>query len=375
MTQHRGTTDEKWMDLALHLAETTRGQTSPNPMVGAVVVKEGRVLGSGAHLRAGAPHAEVYALDLAGEEAQGSTLYVTLEPCNHRGRTPPCTERAIAAGVKRVVIGTLDPDERVSGSGERRLQEAGIEVEEGVLRNRCLELNEAYFHHRRTGRPFVILKSAVTLDGKTATPTGDSRWVTGEAARERVHQMRHWCDAVMIGSGTALRDRPRLTVRLPSGGRNPLRVLLDSRLRLPLDAPLADVGEASTWVFCTDEADGEKERALAAKGVRVIRAGKGPRVDLEAVLNILGQEGVLSVLAECGGELNASLLEEGLVDKVVFFVAPKLLGGKNSPTAVEGTGPDRMSRAVELSRLHVESVGEDWCVTGYPEKTKDLSGN
>ncbi|MFC4078146.1 bifunctional diaminohydroxyphosphoribosylaminopyrimidine deaminase/5-amino-6-(5-phosphoribosylamino)uracil reductase RibD [Salinithrix halophila] len=367
--------DEHWMKLALTLAESARGQTAPNPMVGAVAVKGGRLVGSGAHLKAGTPHAEVHALDMAGEEAAGCTLYVTLEPCNHYGRTPPCTEKAIAAGVQRVVIGSLDPDERVAGNGIRRLRAAGIEVEEGVLREECLRLNEAYFHHRKTGLPFVTLKTAMTLDGKIASVTGDSRWVTGEEARHQVHRLRHEHDAVMVGSGTALADHPRLTTRLPGGGKSPLRVILDSRLRLPLDSPVVDTAEAPTWVFCTQEADEKKEQQLEEKGVRVFHSVPGPHVDLATLFRILGEHGILSVLAECGGELNAALLRGGWVGKVMIFLAPKLLGGKESPTAFDGMNPERMDEAIRLQDVRVESFGEDWCMTGYPDDRMDGEGS
>lgn len=360
--------DQYWMRLALNLAEAARGQTSPNPLVGAVVVKDGRLLGSGAHLKAGTPHAEVHALDMAAEESAGSTLYVTLEPCNHTGRTPPCTEKVIAAGIKKVVIGSLDPDRRVSGRGVKRLQEAGIEVVTGVLQRDCLRLNEAYFHHRRSGYPFVTLKAAVTLDGKIATTTGDSCWVTGVEARQEVHRLRHIHDAVMVGVGTVINDHPRLTARLPAGGNHPVRVIIDSRLTLPLDTPVTDTREAATWVFCSDEADVAKETRLWERGVSVFRTGPGRRVHLERVFQTLGAQGILSVLTEAGGELNASLLQEGWVNRVMFFIAPKLLGGKESPTAVEGRGWERMEQAWELEDVEMHSVGQDWCITGLLQK-------
>ncbi|MDR6224559.1 bifunctional diaminohydroxyphosphoribosylaminopyrimidine deaminase/5-amino-6-(5-phosphoribosylamino)uracil reductase RibD [Desmospora profundinema] len=361
---------ERWMGLALDLAGAARGQTSPNPLVGAVVVKDGQLLGSGAHLKAGTPHAEVHALQMAGRAAVGSTLYVTLEPCNHTGRTPPCTEKVIAAGVSRVVIGTLDPDSRVSGEGVKRLQEAGIIVTTGVLEAACLRLNEAYFHHRRTGYPFVTMKAAVTLDGKTATPTGDSRWVTGEEARLEVHRLRHSHDAVMVGRQTAVQDRALLTTRLPEGGKNPVRVILDSQLSIPLDIPVTDTETAATWIFCTDGVDEGREAELRKRGVSVFRTGPGPRVDLEKVFQTLGSKGILSVLSEAGGELNASLLNEGWVNRVMFFIAPKLLGGKDSPTAVEGAGWERMEQAWELDGVEMHRFGQDWCVTGLPRQTR-----
>ncbi|PTM58626.1 bifunctional diaminohydroxyphosphoribosylaminopyrimidine deaminase/5-amino-6-(5-phosphoribosylamino)uracil reductase RibD [Desmospora activa] len=362
--------DEHWMRLALNLAKAAQGQTSPNPLVGAVVVKDGRLLGSGAHLKAGTPHAEVHALNMASEETVGSTLYVTLEPCNHTGRTPPCTERVIAAGIHKVVIGSLDPDRRVSGEGVKRLQEAGIEVVTGVLQADCLRINEAYFHHRRTGYPFVTLKAAITLDGKMATATGDSRWVTGEEARQEVQRLRHIHDAVMVGVGTVIKDHPRLTARLPEGGNHPIRVILDSRLSMPLNTPVTDTAATPTWVFCCDEVDTAKKVLLQERGVSVIRTGPGPRVNLERVFQHLGDNGILSVLTEAGGELNASLLQEGWVKRVMFFIAPKLLGGKESPTAVEGEGWERMEQAWELDELEMRPFGQDWCITGLLRQTR-----
>jgi diaminohydroxyphosphoribosylaminopyrimidine deaminase/5-amino-6-(5-phosphoribosylamino)uracil reductase len=242
---------EYWMRIALELAQATAGQTSPNPMVGAVVVKDNRLVGTGAHLQAGTPHAEVHALHMAGAEAEGSTIYVTLEPCNHYGRTPPCTEKIIASGVRRVVVGSGDPDILVAGKGIKRLREAGLEVVEGVLTAECLLLNEAYFHHRKTGLPFVTLKTATTLDGKIATDTGDSRWVTGAESRAYVHQLRHEQDAILVGIGTVLADDPVLTTRLSDGGLHPTRIILDSKLRISLTSKLVDTRIASTWIFTT----------------------------------------------------------------------------------------------------------------------------
>lgn len=360
------TSHEKWMKLALQLAKATQGQTSPNPMVGAVVVKKGQLLGTGVHLRAGEAHAEAEALKRAGKEAEGSTLYVTLEPCNHVGRRPPCTESILASGVRKVVVGIRDPDPRVSGEGVRRLREAGIEVVEGVLEEECYRLNEMYFTHRRTGRPFVTMKVAMSLDGKIATPTGDSRWISGEASRREVHRMRHIHDGILVGSGTVLKDRPRLTVRLPEGGIHPLRLVVDSKLRMPLDTPLANTEEAPTWVFCTEARDRRKEEQLLARGVKVVPVGEGSRVDLGQMFRYLGQQGILSVLAEGGGNLHASLLAGRFVDKVVTFIAPKLVGGKESPTAVEGIGVNRMAQAIQLKDVSVARFGEDLCVTGYP---------
>jgi diaminohydroxyphosphoribosylaminopyrimidine deaminase/5-amino-6-(5-phosphoribosylamino)uracil reductase len=357
---------EQWMKLALQLAQATAGQTSPNPMVGAVVVKNNRLLGSGAHLQAGTPHAEVHALTMAGDEAKGSTIYVTLEPCNHHGRTPPCTEKIIASGVVRVVIGSGDPDELVAGQGIKRLRAAGIEVIEGVCAEACLQLNEAYFHHRCTGLPFVTLKTATTLDGKIATESGDSRWITGEASRAYVHRLRHQSDAILVGVQTVLADNPALTTRLPEGaGLHPVRIVVDSRLRTPLTASIVDTSVAPTWIFTTDEADKTKAEKLRAAGVKVISTGAGSRVNLDIMLQRLGSDGILSLLVEGGSQINAAMLHGNHVQKVISFLAPKLLGGVASPSAVAGESPAKMADAWELKRVSWQQFGDDLCVTGY----------
>ncbi|RAL26499.1 bifunctional diaminohydroxyphosphoribosylaminopyrimidine deaminase/5-amino-6-(5-phosphoribosylamino)uracil reductase RibD [Thermoflavimicrobium daqui] len=358
-------THEDWMHLAWQLAKSTAGQTAPNPMVGACVVKDGRLVGLGSHLQAGTAHAEVHALNMAQEKAQGSTLYVTLEPCNHYGRTPPCTEKIITSGVKRVVVGSLDPDPLVAGKGIQRLQEAGIEVIQPVYEEACIRLNEAYFHHRHTGYPFVTLKTAMTLDGKIATHVGDSQWITNEKSRQKVHQLRHQHDAILVGVGTVLADNPRLTARLEVGGIQPIRVVVDSHLRTPIDSNITDVTEAKTWIFTTDAKDQQKEQELIAKGVKVISTGAGSQVDLEVVLQTLGDHGILSLLVEGGGEVNASFLHGNHVQKVIAFIAPKLLGGRNSPTSIEGENPEKMKESKELKDITIERFGDDLCIIGY----------
>lgn len=358
---------EQYMRLALELARMPRGQTSPNPQVGAVIVREGTIVGTGTHLGAGSPHAEVHALSMAGAAARGATMYVTLEPCAHHGRTPPCTEAIIASGIRRVVIGCKDENERVKGGGTAVLRRNGVEVVLDVLKDECRALNEVFFHYVRHGQPFVTVKTASTLDGKIASPTRDSRWVTGETARACVHRLRHEHDAIMVGIGTVLADDPRLTARLPQGGAHPTRVIVDSRLKLPLGAQVCDTRAAPTWVFCTDERDKEKEKALERRGVRVFPTGSGDRVNLAKVFQILGEQEVTSVLVEGGSALNGALLKEGRVHKVIAFIAPKLLGGEASPTSYGGKGWDAMRRAVPLSRVDVQQIGEDLCITGYPD--------
>lgn len=358
---------ERYMRIALELASATRGQTSPNPHVGAVLVKEGRIIGIGAHLGAGTPHAEVHALQMAGEAAEGATLYVTLEPCNHHGRTPPCTEAIVTAGVARVIIGCADANPQVGGAGVARLRDAGIDVVKGVLETECRRLNEAFFHYIQNGIPFVTVKTASTLDGKIASPTRDSKWVTGETARGYVQRLRHEHDAIMVGIETVLADDPQLTARLPEGGLNPIRVIVDSRLRLPLDARVCDTSVAPTWVFCTVGHDPAKRQALADRGVCVFTVGSGERVILKEMLRILGEHEVTSVLVEGGSTLNGALLKEGLVHKVIAFLAPKLLGGQTSLTSFGGEGWESMSEAVSLSEVQVRPFGEDLCVIGYPQ--------
>ncbi len=356
---------EAWMQQALNLARSTTGQTAPNPMVGAVVVKDGCLVGMGAHLKAGTPHAEVHALEMAGENAAGSTLYSTLEPCNHAGKTPPCTEKIISSGVKRVVIGCQDPDSRVAGKGIQRLKEAGIEVIVGILEKECKQINEAYFHHRQTGFPFITLKTATTLDGRIATASGHSKWITNSLSRERVHQLRHQHQALLVGIGTVLADDPQLTTRLPQGGRNPLRVIVDSRLRTPADAQITDVSKADTLIFTTEKRDQHKEAQLLSKGVQVMIAGAGPRVDWEFVFRTLGDRGVISVLVEGGSEINASLLEGNWIHKVIAFLSPKLLGGSSSLHSIGGKNPQKVSEAKKLKDITLERYGEDLCVIGY----------
>lgn len=357
--------DEAWMQQALDLARSTIGQTAPNPTVGAVVVKNGCLVGMGAHLKAGTPHAEVHALEMADMNAAGSTLYVTLEPCQHQGKTPPCTEKIISFGVKRVVIGCQDPDSRVAGKGIKRLQEAGIEVMLDVLEKECIQANEDYFYHRKTGFPFVTLKTATTLDGRIATASGDSKWITNSLSRERTHQLRHQHQAILVGIGTVLADNPQLTTRLPNGGLHPLRVIVDSHLRVPLDSQITDVSQADTLIFTTENRDRQKEAQLRSKGVQVIVAGKGPKVDWEIVFGTLGDQGVISVLVEGGSEVNASLLEGNWINKVMAFLAPKLLGGSSSLHSIGGKNPQKISEAKTLKDITLERYGDDICVIGY----------
>ncbi len=363
------TRDEAFMRRALELAARARGKTSPNPLVGAVVVKDGAVVGEGYHRKAGEPHAEVHALEQAGSRARGATLYVNLEPCCHFGRTPPCTEAIIRAGIARVVAATLDPNPLVSGKGVARLREAGISVEVGVLEKEARRLNEVFFKYITTRLPFVTLKAALSLDGKIATAAGESKWITGEEARRFVHELRAQHDAVMVGIGTVLADDPSLTVRLVETERQPRRIVVDSRLRIPLESQLVRTArEVPTIVAAVAGlAPPEKKDALAARGVAVWELpGDQGRVDLGALAAALGRAEVTSVLLEGGATLNAAALAAKLVDKLVFFFAPLLIGGRDAPGPVGGEGVPRLEEAVKVAELEWRQVGRDLLVMGYP---------
>ncbi|THF78473.1 bifunctional diaminohydroxyphosphoribosylaminopyrimidine deaminase/5-amino-6-(5-phosphoribosylamino)uracil reductase RibD [Cohnella fermenti] len=352
------------MKLALQAASAASGQTSINPVVGCVVVNEGRVVGIGAHLKRGEGHAEVHALNMAGDQAKGATAYVTLEPCSHHGRTPPCCERLIEEGVKRVVVAATDPNPLVAGRGIKRLEEAGIEVRVGLLEEESRKLNEVFNKYILTKLPFVTVKTAVTLDGRVATRTGHSRWVTGPEAREAVHTLRHRHAAIMVGVGTILADDSELTTRLSVPGIHPIRIVVDSSLRTPPEARVLN-GEAPTVLLTTERAPEERIRTLEAQGAEVLVCGPGPRVDLKLALRKLGEKEISSILVEGGGALNGSLLEAGLVDKLMLFYAPKLVGSEGPPVFAM-QGPKEMGEALELTDVAIESYGRDWCVTGYP---------
>lgn len=360
--------DDNWMALALHIASAGAGQTSPNPLVGCVLVNQGCVVGQGAHLRAGGPHAEVHALRMAGDAAHGATAYVTLEPCSHHGRTPPCADALVAAGVQRVVIGSVDPDPRVSGRGIQRLQEAGIDVRTGVLAAAADRQNEAFFTWVTQGRPFVVWKTAQTLDGYIATETGHSQYVTGPEARAEVQRLRREVAAIAVGVGTVLADNPRLTVHA-SAGKQPVRVIFDSRLRLPESARLlSEPGE--TVLYHTAQASSAANRTLSAKlnvtcvEVRETAAGQVSVVD---ALHHLGQRGVNYLLLEGGPTLASEFLRQRLIDRAQVWIAPKLLGG-GMPT-LHGLQPAVMTEAIRLQDPVLTQSGEDFCVTGrlaYP---------
>lgn len=360
--------DRQMMRRALSLARRGAGRTAPNPAVGCVIVKGGVIVGEGWHRKAGTPHAEIHALRQAGEKAQGADVFVTLEPCSHHGRTPPCADALIEAGVAQVVAGMVDPNPLVSGRGLIRLSNAGIRVESGVLEEECRRLNESFVKHVTTGRPFVILKSAMTLDGKIATSNGDSKWITDDISRAYVHKLRGMVDAVMVGSGTAVADDPLLTCRV-GRGKNPVRIIVDSTLRVPLHAQVVIDRTAHTIVATTPAADETKAAALRAAGVEILTCRGNVRgIDLSDMLALLGERGIQSILLEGGGTLAGEVLRRRLIDKFLFFYAPKLVGGTGKgPFA--GEGVEKIAEAVQLDRVTVRRFGTDILVEGYPEGT------
>ena len=366
------TADEQYMHRALDLARKGKGRTSPNPMVGAVVVQDGRVVGEGYHAQAGGPHAEAVALEAAVGAARGADLYVTLEPCCHHGRTPPCTDLIISAGIRRVVIPAVDPNPLVSGRGLERLRAAGIVVELGLLSEDATTLNEAFTKFIKTRTPFVILKAAVSLDGKIATRTGDSRWISGERSRHLVHQLRDQVDAVIAGIGTIRCDDPRLTTRLSEGGRDPIRIIVDGLGPLPLNAKVFQTGSPSpTWLAVGADAPRERLEAMRSRGITVIEAGGSQgRVRLAHLLKCLGEREVTSVMIEGGEGIFTSAIEEGIIDKVLLFVAPLLVGGKTAPTLFGGVGIEHLAQALRLRRPRIEQLDGDLLVEGYLPATE-----
>ncbi len=353
--------DERFMRRALELAERARGLTSPNPLVGAVVVRDGVVVGEGFHRAAGSAHAEIEALAAAGARARGATLYVTLEPCVHRGRTPPCVPAVVAAGIRRVVAAVADPNPLVDGRGVAALRAAGVEVVTGILEAEAVRQNRVFFTAVRQGRPHVTLKGAITLDGKIADLHGASQWITGEEARREAHRLRREADAVVVGVGTVLRDDPRLDVRLdPPWPREPYRVVLDSQARTPTTARLISAGTPARALVAVGEAAApDRVRALEQAGATVVRCRtRDGRVDPAAVLAELARREVRAVLVEGGAEIHAAFLDAGVVDRVVVFVAPRLLGGRSATPLVGGPGR-ALKDAVPLGALSVRPVGDD----------------
>ncbi len=361
-------THEAFMNRALALAEQGKGRTSPNPLVGAVIVNAGVVVGEGYHQKAGAPHAEIHGLRDAGEKAEGATLYVNLEPCCHWGLTPPCTDAIITAGIAHVYAAHLDPNPKVAGKGFQQLADAGIKVNVGLFTEAAEKLNEVYIKHVKTGYPFIILKMAMSLDGKIATSTGESQWITSSESREKVHALRDEVDAILVGVGTITSDNPALTTRLTQKqGKDATRIVLDSNGRTPTSAKVFNSeSNAGVIIAVTPQAHAENIVGLEKAGaeVVVIPANDG-RVCFKTLMENLGARGLTSVMIEGGGKVNTSALASGLVDKVMCFVAPKFIGGNDAPGVFNGVGITRLVDAPELKRWTITEIGYDLLIEGY----------
>ena len=363
--------DRHFMNMALDLAAKGQGYTSPNPMVGAVVVNDGQIVGRGYHKVAGGSHAEVNALDAAGEYAKGATLYVTLEPCNHTGRTPPCTRKILELGVARVVAAMKDPNRNVAGGGAEFLEQNGVRVTTGVCEVEARKLNEAFVKFARTGRPFVMAKCAATLDGRIATRTGDSKWVTGETARRFVHQLRHRTDAIMVGINTIRNDDPSLTTRLSgSQGSDPVRVILDTHLSISPDARVLRQPSTKPTILVAGPPVAEyKRRALEKSGAQVLEVAlKNELIDMNALMEQLGAMELTSLLIEGGGRVLASAFKLAVVDKVLFFYAPKILGGDDGVPICSGPGAVLMDECIRINDIDVHRLGDDVLIEGYVDR-------
>lgn len=352
--------DREMMQRCLQLAQGAAGQTSPNPLVGSVVVKDGIVIGEGFHPGVGQPHAEVFALQNAGEEAKKATIYVNLEPCNHYGRTPPCADALIKAQVGKVVVGMVDPDPRVAGGGIKKLRDAGIEVIVGVEESACRQLNEAFVHRILHQQPFGILKYAMTLDGKIAATTGHSAWVTSKASRHLVHQLRSTCDAVIIGGNTVRKDNPSLTTHGVTK-HNPLRVVMSRNLDLPSDCNLWHDNQAQTLIFTENNHTAQQQKLLSKNTQIITVATLTPKI----VMEHLYQQGISKVLWECGGTLAATAIADGTIQKVMAFIAPKIIGGTDAPSPVGDLNLGLMSDALKLKRVSSKAIDDDILIEGY----------
>lgn len=363
--------DEKYMRLAMQLAGNAIGRTSPNPLVGAVIVKDNRVVGCGWHRKAGTPHAEVHVLNQAGELAQGADVYVTLEPCAHYGKTPPCSKALVEAKVKNVYGGLLDVNPKVAGKGFKILEDAGIHVEYGFLQDELRKQNEVFFKWIEHKKPFIVLKAAMTLDGKIATATGQSKWITNETSRAYGYKLRDIYDGIMVGINTVIEDNPMLTARV-DGGKNPIRIVVDSSLKIDINANVVQDKSAKTIVATTDKADKDKILKLQAQDVDVIVVDKdeNDKVDIEKLLDILGQQNICSILVEGGATLSGSFVAKKLVDKVYFFIAPKIVGGKEAKTPVAGIGILNLQEALALKDIQIEKLEEDILIIGRVDKDK-----
>lgn len=356
--------DRKYMLRAIELAKKATGYTSPNPLVGAVIVKDDTIIGEGYHHRYGELHAERDALKNCRESTEGATIYVTLEPCCHHGKQPPCVEAIIESGIKKVVVGSRDPNPLVAGKGNRILRDAGIEVVEDFMMNECDEINYVFFHYITKNTPYVVMKYAMTLDGKIATGTGDSKWITGKAARHRVHEDRHRYSAIMVGIGTVLADNPSLTCRI-DGLTNPIRIICDTKLKTPLSSTLVETANDVKTIIVTSNNDEAQHEPYIIKGCQMITVNKyNNHVNLKELMHILGNMKIDSILLEGGCTLNWSAIEQGIVNRIQAYIAPKIIGGSNAPTPVRGDGYKLMREALNLTNTTITELGDDYLIEG-----------
>lgn len=360
--------DEQYMRQALDLARNGEGKTSPNPMVGAIIVKDSRIIGQGWHEGFGLPHAERNALTSCIDSPNGATLYVNLEPCCHHGKTPPCTDAILEAGISRVVIGMKDPNPLVAGRGAAILRERGVTVDEGILEEECRTLNEGFLHYIRTGMPYVVMKYAMTMDGKIAMDDGTSKWITGEEARRNVHKDRRRHPGIMVGIGTILADDPLLTCRLEESGRTPIRIICDTGLKLPLESRLVSTARDIPTLIATTCEEKERHKPYLEAGCEIMRIpGKGSGIDLHALMVALGRRGIESLLLEGGGRLHHSALESGIVNKIQTYIAPMILGGREGKTPVAGGNLGTPGRCIRLVNRKIRQLGEDLLIESEVE--------
>ncbi|MEQ3337205.1 bifunctional diaminohydroxyphosphoribosylaminopyrimidine deaminase/5-amino-6-(5-phosphoribosylamino)uracil reductase RibD [Clostridium butyricum] len=358
--------DEFYMKRALELAVKGIGMVNPNPMVGAVIVKDNKVIGEGFHEKYGHAHAERNAVKNAVEDIEGATVYVTLEPCAHYGKTPPCVDLLIEKKVRKVVIGMLDPNPLVAGKSIKKLKENNIEVKVGVKEKECRKLNEVFIKYITTKKPFVIMKAGISIDGKIATSSGESKWITSERSRLHSHELRNRMSGIMVGINTVLSDDPSLTYRGEHKGKDPLRIIIDSTLKVPFESKVIKYNNNNTIVACVENTDLIKKEKLEKMGVKIIETkSKKGKVDLQEVVEKLGKEKIDSILLEGGGTLNFSALKEGIVDKVRFYIAPKIIGGENSKNSVSGQGFYNLYDCVNLKDMSYEQMGNEIVVEGY----------
>lgn len=355
-------TDEKYMTYALELAKRGQGQVSPNPLVGALIVKDSQIIGEGYHEKYGGPHAEVNAFSSLKASPEGATMYVTLEPCAHDGKTPPCVDKIIESGISRVVIGSIDPNPLVAGKSVEKMREANIAVEVGVLKAECDRLNAVFFHYITTGTPFVTVKYAMSADGKIATHTGESKWITGELAREHVHRQRHLYSAIMVGATTVTVDDPMLDSRIP-GGKNPIRIVIDTTLRIPFESKVVQTAKEIPTIIVTSTVDRKKEKRFKEKGCEFIVIPDNVfRVELIPLMKVLAKRGIDSIFIEGGSYIHGSAIEDGIVNRVQIYIAPLIIGGREAPSPIAGIGAPTLGEGTVLTNPKITQFGDDFLI-------------